>query len=229
VSTEASTVSAPVAEPLSAPVLEQLRRARGLTATVSDVLDRLGWNLVVPATTLPPRHRPDVTVAGYAITSEYLPVRQRGEPGRDPADGGQPPPPAFDPGYRRGQPGDVLVLAAHGQDGISVFGGRVAAAARRAGIGGVIVDGAIRDVDELRDLGLPAWSRGMTPVTGKTRLEQTSLNAPVYCAGVQVHPGDLVIADASGICFVPPQIVAEVAARALRVSAAETAFAAAEL
>jgi regulator of RNase E activity RraA len=216
---------APAVDRLPASLIEKLQAVRGLTATVSDVLDRLGWNLTVPATVLVPRHQRAATVVGYAITSEYLPVRERVDPGADPAESGKPPPPAFDPGYRLGEPGDVLVLAAHGLDGISVFGGRVAAAARRAGIGGVIVDGAIRDLDEFHDLGLPAWSRGVTPVTGKTRLEQAALNTPVCCAGVQVHPGDLVIADASGICFVPPQVAAEVAARTLRVSAAEVAAA----
>jgi 4-hydroxy-4-methyl-2-oxoglutarate aldolase len=210
---------APVMERLPSPTIEQLRSTRGLTATVSDVLDRLGWSLTVPATALVPRHLTPVTVIGYAVTSEYLPARQRSV---NPApDAGGLPPPAFDPGYRLGQPGDVLVLAAHGLDGISVFGGRVATASRRAGLGGIVVDGAIRDLDEFHEAGLPAWSRGVTPVTGKNRLQQMSINAPVFCAGVQVHPGDLVIADASGVCFVPPEIAAEVAARALRVAAAE--------
>jgi 4-hydroxy-4-methyl-2-oxoglutarate aldolase len=212
----------PAIERLPASTIERLKSTRGLTATVSDVLDRLGWSLAVPAAALAPRHRHDAVVIGYATTSEYLPVRHHAQQAEDSGnEEDDAPPPAFDPGYRLGQPGDVLVLAAQGLDGISVFGGRVATAARRASIGGIVVDGAIRDLDEFHDVQLPAWSRGVTPITGKNRLEQASLNAPVYCAGVQVHPGDLVIADASGICFVPPQIAADVAARVLRVAAAE--------
>lgn len=211
----------PMIERLPASTIEELQSTRGLTATVSDVLDRLGWSLAVPATVLAPRHPQAARVIGYATTSEYMPVRRRGEPVEDPGENGEPPPPAFDPGHRLAQPGDVLVLAAHGLDGVSVLGGRVAAAARLAGIGGIVVDGAIRDLDEFHDVGLPAWSRGVTPITGKNRLEETSLNAPIYCAGVQVRPGDLVIADASGVCFVPSQIAAEVASRTLRIAAAE--------
>jgi 4-hydroxy-4-methyl-2-oxoglutarate aldolase len=212
----------PAIERLPASVLKELRGTRGVTATVSDVLDRMGWNLTVPTTQLAPRHLDAAVVVGYAVTTEYLPARRRAGADAAPPDAGDvAPPPAFDPGYRQAQPGDVLVLAGHGVDGTSIFGGRVARAARQHGIGGVVADGAVRDLDEIRAAGLPTWSRGVTPITGKTRLEQVAMNRPVAIAGVQVHPGDLVIADLSGVCFVPSAAAAEVAAQVLRAAATE--------
>lgn len=213
----------PGSERLPQPTIDRLLATSGLTPAVSDVLDDLGWNLVIPATILAPRQARSPAAIGYAVTTEYLPVRRGLR--RDqavPIDlDGNPPPPAFDPGYRLAAPGDVLVLSAHGLDGVSVFGGRVALAASAAGIGGVVVDGAVRDLDEIREAGLQVWSRGVTPITGKVRLEQVSTNQPIFVAGVQVHPGDLVIADASGVCFVPPSIAAVVAERVLKIAAAE--------
>jgi regulator of RNase E activity RraA len=212
----------PEIERLPASTIEELRSTRGLSATVSDVLDQLGWSLTVPATLLAPR-QPDAVVVGYAITAEYVPTRRRPGSGfATVADvGSEAPPPAFDPGYRHGESGDVLVLAAHGADGTSVLGGRVARAVRRHGIGGVIADGAVRDLDEILAVGLPVWSRGVTPITGKSRLEQVAINRPVFFAGVQVYPGDLVIADRSGVCFVPSELAAELADQVLRAAAAE--------
>jgi 4-hydroxy-4-methyl-2-oxoglutarate aldolase len=213
----------PGSERLPQTTIDRLRATSGLTAAVSDVLDDLGWHLVIPATILAPRLAHSPVAVGYAVTTEYLPARggRRPEQAVPTEVNGDPPPPAFDPGYRLAAPGDVLVLGAHGLDGVSVFGGRVAAAASNSGVGGVVVDGAVRDLDEIREAGLQVWSRGVTPITGKVRLEQASTNRPLFVAGVQVHPGDLVIADTSGVCFVPPSIAAVVAERVLKIAAAE--------
>jgi regulator of RNase E activity RraA len=98
-----------------------------------------------------------------------------------------------------------------------------ALAARNAGVSAFVVDGAVRDVDEYAEVGFPAWSRSLTPRTGKYRIEAVSINAPVCCGGEQVRPGDLVLADPNGVCFVPPELAAEVAARILEVAAREVA------
>jgi regulator of RNase E activity RraA len=79
--------------------------------------------------------------------------------------------------------------------------------AAAAGLSGIVVDGAIRDIDQINIVGLPAWSRSITPRTGKWRLEAVAVNTPVCCGGEQVWPGDLVLADDSGVCFIPIDVV----------------------
>lgn len=68
----------------------------------------------------------------------------------------------------------------------------------------------MRDVGEIRKYGVPTWCRGATPKTGKCRIEAMEINGPVVLAGIQINPGDLIIADDSGICAVPPQHAAYV-------------------
>lgn len=79
----------------------------------------------------------------------------------------------------------------------------------------------MRDIDHSREIGYPVWSSSVSPITGKWRIETAAVNQPVAIAGVAVHPGDLVIADEVGVCFVPFARAAEVLAVAHRLAAAE--------
>ena len=72
-----------------------------------------------------------------------------------------------------------------------------------------------------RALVSPVWSRGVSPITGKWRLETIQVNGPVKIAGIQVHPGDLVVADNTGVCFVPREQAAAVLERARQIDAGE--------
>jgi 4-hydroxy-4-methyl-2-oxoglutarate aldolase len=108
--------------------------------------------------------------------------------------------------------GDVLVV--QGVEGISSMGGIAAAIATRQGEAGVIVDGAVRDLESSRDLGLPIWARGATPITGKWRVETVGINVEVTICAIKVRPGDLVVADATGVCFIPNAVIADVLATA---------------
>jgi len=103
------------------------------------------------------------------------------------------------------------------------MGGVSASIGRRAGEAGAIVDGAVRDVDHSREIGYPVWSSGVSPITGKWRIETVAVNRPVRIAGIEVHPGDLVVADECGVCFVPFARAAEVLGVAERLAASENA------
>jgi regulator of RNase E activity RraA len=203
------------------PTIERLKKLKGLTPTVSDVLDGLGLFVTVPASVLLPRQSPSPPVIGHAITSAYVPRRSCTMIADVEVDHGRVSKPMFDPGHRSASPGDVLVLSAQGLAIASVFGGRLAASSTMAGIAGVVVDGCVRDVDEIHAVGLPVWSRWVTPVSGRNRMEQVSAGEPVVCGGVTVHPGDLVIADESGVCFVPADVAEDVAGRVVQIAAAE--------
>ncbi len=100
------------------------------------------------------------------------------------------------------EPGDVLVFDNTGLE-ISTWGGLASTAAKVKGIEGTIIDGACRDVSQTIEIGYPVFTRHITPRTGKTRLKMVELNAPVQCGGVRVNPGDIVVADQTGVVVVP--------------------------
>jgi 4-hydroxy-4-methyl-2-oxoglutarate aldolase len=104
---------------------------------------------------------------------------------------------------------------------VSSMGGVSASVGKRQGEAGGIVDGAVRDIDHSRKIGYPVWSTSVSPMTGKWRIRTTAVNRPVRVAGVTVNPGDLVIADEVGVCFVPFARAAEVLAVAQRLTKRE--------
>ena len=118
-------------------------------------------------------------------------------------------------------PGDVIVVAAGGRVDAAGWGGVLSAAAVVRGVSGVIVDGACRDVDEARTLSFPIYARAGVPRTARGRLTEVAWNAPIQVAGVTIAPGDLVVADGSGVVFVPAGRAAEVAAVAHEIAARE--------
>jgi regulator of RNase E activity RraA len=100
-------------------------------------------------------------------------------------------------------PGDVVVIAGGGRLDVSCWGGILTAAATARGAAGVVIDGAARDLDEICSLGFPAFARGAVTRTARGRIAQAGADEPVDIAGVPVASGDLVIADGSGVVFVP--------------------------
>ena len=101
----------------------------------------------------------------------------------------------------RAPPGSVIVMEA-GDAEYAVAGGNVCAVAQRRGVAAFVIDGVIRDLAEIRRLGFPVFARGVSPIPGgKEGLG--ALGGPVRCGGVQVEPGDVVVADEEGIVVVP--------------------------
>lgn len=115
--------------------------------------------------------------------------------------------------------GDVIVI--QGVPGVSSMGGIMATIARRSGEVAAVVDGAVRDIDHSRGIGYPVWSSSVSPMTGKWRIQTVGVNVPVNICGVIVQPGDLVVADEVGVCFVPYARAAEVLEQALLIMVAE--------
>lgn len=103
--------------------------------------------------------------------------------------------------YRAG-PGSVIVVEAGDVD-YAVAGGNVCAVAQRHGVAGFVVDGVIRDVGEVREIGFPVFARGVIPIPGAKKVVTGPLNEPVRCGGVQVRAGDVVVAGEEGIVVTP--------------------------
>jgi 4-hydroxy-4-methyl-2-oxoglutarate aldolase len=120
---------------------------------------------------------------------------------------------------------DVIVVDNGGRIDVAAWGGLLSLAAKTRQVRGVIVDGACRDIDESRELAFPVYGRAAVQVTARGRIMQQSFNEEIQCAGVQVHPGDLVIADASGAVFIPRAREADVIAQAEALARREAAMA----
>ena len=173
------------------------------SCVVSDALDRLGLQQAVtgiaPLWACP-------RIAGPVRTVELRPLAA-----------GETAPPGPHLGTRAiesSTPGDVVVVAHQGRDDSAGWGGLLSTAAVVAGIRGVLVDGACRDVDEAIELRLPLYARAATPVTARGRTVEAASGGPVTVGGVSVREGDLVLADRSGVVFVPFQAAPDVIALA---------------
>ena len=101
----------------------------------------------------------------------------------------------------RAPPGSIIVVQAGDVD-YAVAGGNVCAVAQKRGIAAFVVDGVIRDLAEVRANRFPVFARGVSPIPGGKDVLDL-INSPVTCGGVQVAPGDYVIADEEGIVVVP--------------------------
>ncbi len=102
----------------------------------------------------------------------------------------------------RATAGSVLVVAAGGGLERAVWGEVLARAAVAKGIAGVVIDGAVRDLEALRTVGLPTFALGAAPL-GPHKGWAGRIGAPVACAGVVVHDGDLVVGDGDGVAVIP--------------------------
>ena len=100
------------------------------------------------------------------------------------------------------EPGQVLVVDAGGYQDTAVWGGIMTRAALQRGLAGLVVDGAVRDVAEIRELGFPCFARATVPA-GPHKGFGGIIDGPISCAGCPVKPGDLVLGDDDGVCVVP--------------------------
>jgi len=114
------------------------------------------------------------------------------------------------------QPGDVLVIDGKADRTVALMGSIMMNAARQLGLGGVVVDAPVRDVEELRALGFPVYAVGTNP-NGPTKFVPGRINWPVSCGGVAVRPGDLVVGDADGVVVIErekvPSLLEQAAAK----------------
>ena len=106
--------------------------------------------------------------------------------------------------------GDVIVVA-NSAARVSTWGGRASYAAVLKGISGLIVDGGVRDREEILQFGFPAFATHVVPTPGKTRLKVEAIGEPVICGGIRVAPGDAIVADGSGVVVLPAARAAELA------------------
>jgi regulator of RNase E activity RraA len=181
------------------------------TCAVSDALDRLGLKgAVVGIRPLWPCPR----IVGRSVTVKIKPAGLE-----------KPKQHLCTPAIAAATATDVIIVDHGGRVDVAAWGGLLSLAAKTKKVRGVIVDGAARDVDESRELEFPVYGRAAVQVTARGRVMQDSYNEEIEFAGVQVHPGDLVIADGSGVVFIPRTKEEEVLTQAEALAERETKMA----
>lgn len=108
------------------------------------------------------------------------------------------------------RPGDVLVVACSSENADGAFGELLATSLKARGAKGVILDIGCRDAAEISEMKFPVWSRAIS-AKGTVKATVGSVNVPVVCAGINVKPGDVVVADDDGVVLVPRLDAAKVA------------------
>jgi 4-hydroxy-4-methyl-2-oxoglutarate aldolase len=195
--------------------IERLIALGDATGIISDTMDELGIPCgVIGASVLKPTI-PGRTIAGPALTVRNIlqrinPIEGARQHVNRMAE--------FE-AHNLAQTGDVLVI--QGVANVSNMGGISAQTGKRQGEIGAIVHGGVRDIAHSRAIGYPIWASDFTPITGKWRLETVEINGPIQIGEVRVAPGDIVLADDTGVCFIPRLRACEVLDLAKQKSAAE--------
>ena len=165
-----------------------LNRRFPSTANLSDAMGLLGYKFQ----TLHNRIQPvtNVSVWGPAYTVQCYPGATY----------------AVEEALEKASPGDVLVVDGEGYTGAVLMGGLMSGRARQRGLAGAIIDGAVRDVEELRKHRWPVYAAGITPRAG-TFAQLGQLEIPVSCGNIIVQPGDMIAGDADGVVAIPAAIL----------------------
>ncbi|MDH5557836.1 MAG: RraA family protein [Alphaproteobacteria bacterium] len=121
------------------------------------------------------------------------------------------------------QPGEILVVNGMGVEDVAIWGEVMTHAAKKQGIAGIVLDGAVRDVAEIREMGFPVFCRAVVP-RGPHKGFGGTIDGTISCGGVAVSPGDLVIGDDDGVAVVPLAQVRTVQAAAREAQSREWAW-----
>lgn len=176
--------------PRTEPSIDGIKALRGIPTTV--ISDVLGRTLV--ANGIHPMNRSPISVCGNAFTiklhvADNLMVHKA---------------------LQLVQAGDVMVIDVEGDLGCAVIGEVLMSIAKTRGVLGIVVDGAVRDIDAFEEHGFPCWAKGVN-LRGPLKEGPGSINVPISIGGMIVHPGDIILGDSDGVIAVSPSQAIEAA------------------
>lgn len=181
------------------------------TPTLAGMLThRMGYRNNYMEGILPLAVKPDQRIVGRARTLRFIPLREdlvkaqyeslSGSPHRSALEGVN--------------PRDVLVIDAGGCTEAAVLGDMFTRRVKFRGARGIVIDGVVRDLSMIRQVGLPVFARGMHGAGIPRALMSVGLDEPVRCGDIPVVPGDIVVGDEDGVVVIPPQLAADLAKQA---------------
>ena len=176
------------------------------TCAVSDALDRLGLPGAVLGIS---PSSPPAKIAGRIVTVKLVNADGRASTRH-----------LCTAAIEAANAGDIIVIENPRTD-TAGWGGILSAAAKTKGVAGVVCGGAVRDIDESRELELPVFARASVPRTARGRIIEETFNEPIKVGDVDVSPGDLVLADGSGVTFLIAAKAEEVLQSAEMIAARE--------
>ena len=185
-----------------------IKRLEGIgSATASGELRKLGIKAaVIDGLT---SFVPGKSVVGPAITLQYMPKREDQFPEGEYRD---PESQVHRHALYHVQSGDIIVVDGRGEISSGVFGEMMLTCHKGKGGLGIVIDGAIRDYGDSKELGLGMWMKGVTPYSHTQTVQfPYAYNVPIDCAGTLVMPGDIIIADDDGAVVVPAQLAEQLA------------------
>ncbi len=199
---------------MAAATIDLERLAKVPVATLTQVMQGLGrprafMEGIVPLDA-------DAQIAGRARTLRFLPARVPAEEAARPL-----------PEIPQRQviesiaKDEVLVIDAGGETSGGLIGDILSTRVQHRGGVGVIIDGAVRDTTQIREVGLPIWMRGVHGGTGYRALFDADFDNPIRCGDVTVLPGDYIVADGDGGIAIPPDVVEQVMAEAMEIELKE--------
>ncbi len=174
------------------------------TTNVSDALDKLGLHPGIVG--ILPLYEACPKLLGTAMTMKVTaagPTRPSAHMGVEP--------------IMSAGKGDVIVIDNAGHLDENCWGEILTYASIQRGIHGVVIDGASRDIDIIKTLNFPVYARGRVPLTARGRIMQDSCNCLIRIGGVQVRPGDIIMADDNGVAVIPQERAEEVLAAAAEI------------
>jgi regulator of RNase E activity RraA len=175
---------------------------QGSAATVTTLLLKNHGMRNTAIRGLRPNDTANCRFAGRAVTLRYLPVRDDMLPSQSLSN----PDALMHKVLARLGAGDVVVIDGMGREDAGILGDVICARLKAVGVAGVVCDGAMRDVAEIRGLGLPLFCKGGTPPPSFVQLMLADLDIPIACGGVTVFPGDLIVADEDGVAVCPAHL-----------------------
>jgi regulator of RNase E activity RraA len=200
-----------VTSDISRPDKALIEALKGIgSATAAGELKRLGIRSAFIQG--PVTYTPGASIVGPALTLQFMPKREDLYPDAEYVD---PERQLHRHALYHTQPGDIVVVDARGDLTSGVFGGMMMTYFRGRGGLGVVIDGCVRDITHIKELGLGLWLRGVTPnFHTQTNIFPFAVNVPVACGGVTVVPGDIIVADDDGAVVVPIALAPQLAKKA---------------
>ena len=186
------------------------------TSVVSDALDELGIDGVL--IDIAPRREGQGRICGRALPVRFLSMKD--DPGAYRFGGGVGKP--LEQVLKTMRGGDVVVMDLGGARNAAAWGGLASRLAQLRGVRGTVLWGCCRDVEEIRAIGYPVWSSGVSPRRSRNDFTFGSINEPVTIGSVLIASGDYIIADESGVICVPHRHALEIMKLCARIAQQET-------